>query len=112
MDVKNSISKYPETVGVPTFDTTPVEESMNILMEGRIPFELRTTLVKGLHTPESVAEMGERLAGDEKFFLQTFEDSGDLIAEDGEGLTAFTPAETEELLRILRHYVPNAQLRA
>ena len=112
MDVKNSLSKYPETVGVPTFDTTPVEESMNILLEGRIPFEFRTTLVKGLHTPESVAEMGERLAGGEKFFLQTFEDSGDLIAGEGDRLSAFTPTETEELLGILRHYVPNAQIRS
>ena len=111
MDVKNSISKYSETVGLPAFDTTSIEESMNILMEGRIPFEFRTTLVKGLHTPESVAEMGTRLAGGERFFLQTFEDSGDLIAEEGDRLSAFTPTETEELLRILRHYVPNAQIR-
>ena len=111
MDVKNSLSMYPETVGLPTFDTTSIEESMNILMEGRIPFEFRTTLVKGLHTPESVAEMGARLAGGERFFLQTFEDSGDLIAEEGDRLSAFTPTETEELLSILRHYVPNAQIR-
>ena len=111
MDVKNSLSKYPETVGIPALDTTPFEESMNILMEGRIPFELRTTLVKGLHTPESVAEMGARLAGDERFFLQTFEDSGDLIAGEESALAAFTPDETRELLGILRHYVPNAQIR-
>ena len=111
MDIKNSLAKYPETVGVSGFDTAAVEESMDFLMEGHVPFEFRTTLVKGLHTAESVAEMGKRLAGAEKFFLQTFEDSGDLIAEGGEGLSSFTPAETEELLSILRHYVPNAQIR-
>ena len=111
MDVKNSLSKYPETVGIPALDTTPFEESMDLLMEGRIPFEFRTTLVKGLHTPESVAEMGARLAGDERFFLQTFEDSGDLIAGEEGALAAFTPDETRELLGILRHYVPNAQIR-
>ena len=111
MDIKNSLAKYPETVGVSGFDTSAVEESMDFLMEGHVPFEFRTTLVKGLHTAESVAEMGKRLAGAEKFFLQTFEDSGDLIAEGGEGLSSFTPAETEELLSILRHYVPNAQIR-
>ena len=111
MDVKNSLSKYPETVGIPALDTTPFEESMDLLMEGRIPFEFRTTLVNGLHTPESVAEMGARLAGDERFFLQTFEDSGDLIAGEESALAAFTPDETRELLGILRHYVPNAQIR-
>ena len=84
---------------------------MDFLMAGHIPFEFRTTLVKGLHTPEGVAEMGRRLAGEEKFFLQTFEDSGDLIAGEGDALSSFTPAETQELLRILRQYVPNAQIR-
>ena len=111
MDVKNSLSLYPETVGHPTFDTAAVEESMDFLMEGHIPFEFRTTLVKGLHTPAGVEEMGRRLAGQEKFFLQTFEDSGDLIAGDENTLASFTPAETAELLGILRQYVPNAQIR-
>ena len=111
MDVKNSLSAYPETVGLPAFDVAPVEESMDFLMAGHIPFEFRTTLVKGLHTPEGVAEMGRRLAGEERFFLQTFEDSGDLIAGEGDTLSSFTPAETQELLRILRQYVPNAQIR-
>ena len=111
MDVKNSLSAYPETVGLPAFDVAPVEESMDFLMAGHIPFEFRTTLVKGLHTPEGVAEMGRRLAGEERFFLQTFEDSGDLIAGEGDALSSFTPAETQELLCILRQYVPNAQIR-
>jgi pyruvate formate lyase activating enzyme len=109
MDIKNSLPRYADTVGVHPFDTAPVEESMDYLMEGHVPFEFRTTLVKGLHTPESVEAMGRRLAGGERFFLQTFEDSGDLI---GEGLSAFTEEETEALLAVLRSYVPNAQIRS
>lgn len=108
MDIKNSLSRYPETVGISRFDTAPIEESMDFLMENRVPFEFRTTLVKGLHTPESIAEMGRRLAGGERFFLQSFEDSGDLIAE---GLTGLDRAETEALLAVLCNYVPNAQIR-
>ncbi len=108
MDIKNSLPLYGETVGIRNFDTAPIEESMDYLMEGHVPFEFRTTLVRGLHTPESIRDMGERTAGKEKFFLQTFEDSGDLI---GEGLGAFTPTETTEMLNTLRIYVPNAQIR-
>ena len=108
MDVKNSLRLYPKTTGIPGLNTALIEESMDFLMEGHIPFEFRTTLVRGLHTPESVADMGRRLAGEERFFLQSFEDSGDLI---GEGLSAFDRAETESLLTLLRAYVPNAQIR-
>lgn len=108
MDIKNSLSRYPETVGIARFDTAPIEESMDLLMENRVPFEFRTTLVRGLHTPESIAEIGRRLAGGERFFLQTFEDSGDLIAD---GLSGFDREETEDLLAVLCNYVPNAQIR-
>ena len=107
MDIKNSLPRYGETVGIARFDTAPIEESMDYLMKGHIPFEFRTTLVRGLHTPEDIRAMGRRVAGQEAFFLQTFKDSGDLIA----GGEAFTPAETAALLAILREYVPNAQTR-
>lgn len=109
MDAKNSLPLYGETVGIPGLNVAPIEESMDFLMAGNIPFEFRTTLVKGLHTPESVADMGRRLAGEERFFLQTFEDSGDLI---GAGPSAFDRTETESLLAVLRAYVPNAQIRS
>ena len=109
MDVKNSLALYPETVGIPFLDTAAVEESMDFLMEGHVPFEFRTTLVKGLHTPEGITDMGKRLAGDQPFFLQTFEDSGDLI---GDGMDAFDRDETEALLALLCNYVPNAQIRS
>ncbi len=108
MDVKNSLPRYGETVGIPHFDTTPIEESLDYLMEGHVPFEFRTTLVRGLHTADSIRDMSARVAGPERFFLQTFEDSGDLIASCQGPLS---PAETAEMLEILRSYVPNAQIR-
>lgn len=108
MDIKNSLPRYAETVGIARFDTAPVEESMDYLMEGRVPFEFRTTLVRGLHTVDSVREMGRRLAGEEAFFLQTFKDSGDLIRSGMEGIP---PAETQMMLDALRENIPNAQIR-
>lgn len=108
MDVKNSLARYGETVGITHFDTAPIEESMDYLMAGHTPFEFRTTLVRGLHTPADIRAIGERLAGQEAYFLQTFKDSGDLICE---GLGGLEHAETAELLAILREYVPNAQIR-
>ena len=114
MDVKNSLPRYGETVGIPELDTAPIEESMDYLMAGHVPFEFRTTLVRGLHTAEDIRAIGERLRGEERFFLQTFEDSGDLIAGEslaGESLGAFDSSETSAFLAILRTYIPNAQIR-
>ena len=108
MDVKNSLPLYGETVGIAHFDTAPVEESMDYLMERPVPFEFRTTLVRGLHTVESVRAMGKRLAGNELFFLQAFKDSGDLIRFGMEGIP---PEETRAMLNALRESIPNAQIR-
>ena len=114
MDIKNSLPLYADTVGIHPFDTAPITESTDFLMKGTIPFEFRTTLVSGLHTPESIVDIGKWLAGDESFFLQTFENSGDLIVGDpADGcLSAFDKDETASLLSILCNYVPNAQIRS
>ena len=108
MDIKNSRKRYGETVGVENFDISPIEESINILRKGNVPFEFRTTVVRELHTEGDIAEIGEWLSGDEKFFLQTFEDSGDLI---GTGYSAYDGEEMKHLIEILKGYVPNAALR-
>ena len=108
MDIKNSRKRYGETVGIENFDISPIEESINILRKGNVPFEFRTTVVRELHTAADIAEIGEWLSGDEKFFLQTFEDSGDLI---GSGYSAYDGEEMKKLAEILKGYVPNSALR-
>ena len=50
MDVKNAPARYAETCGVPGFDPAPVERSVRLLQQSGVPFELRTTVVAGLHT--------------------------------------------------------------
>ena len=77
MDVKNSPSRYAQTVGLPRIDLEPVEESLRLLLEGKIPYELRTTMVRPLHDSQSVKEMGRwvgALGKPEKWFLQKFTD--------------------------------------
>ena len=109
MDIKNCKEKYGETVGFDsTYDLSPIEESISILMENKVDFEFRTTVSKSFHTPEDIVKVGEWLAGDEKYFLQQFKDSGDII---GEGIEPYDEAEMKVLLDTIRRFVPNAQLR-
>lgn len=108
MDIKNSPLRYGETVGITDFDPTPIAESAAILMNGKTDFEFRTTVVRELHAPKDIEQIGEWLSGDEKFFLQTFVDSGDLI---GTGYSGYTACEMEELTNLLKKYIPKAQKR-
>ncbi len=108
MDIKNSPLRYGETVGIKDFDPTPIAESASVLMNGKTNFEFRTTVVKELHTPRDIEQIGIWLSGEEKFFLQTFVDSGNLI---GTGYSGYTAPEMDELTKLLQKYIPKAQKR-
>ena len=116
MDIKNSPPKYPETAGLSAecrvqnaeLILDKVKHSAEILMQNRVDYEFRTTLMRELHSEEDIRAIGEWLRGDEKYFLQTYRDEGELI--EG-GFTSFTPDETRELLEILREYIPKAEIR-
>jgi pyruvate formate lyase activating enzyme len=109
MDVKNSREKYEQTAGA-TGILPRVEESVALLMAGKTPFEFRTTLVDELHEPEDFAAIGRWIAGTERYFIQGFVDSGDILA-GGERFHAASPEKAKACLEAVRPFVPNAQLR-
>jgi pyruvate formate lyase activating enzyme len=109
MDIKNSREKYAYTCGLPdSYDISKIEESKNFLMEGKVDFEFRTTVAKPFHEEADFIKMAEWLKGSEKYFLQQFKDSGDII---GDSVSAYSDAEMKRFLDILLPFVPNAQLR-
>lgn len=111
MDIKNSPSKYPGTVGVPDFDITPVLRSAELLIElggGGFDYEFRTTAVGGLHTAADFAGIGRWLAGAKRYFIQNFVDSGDLITP---GIAGCTAGQMHEYLDEIKKYIPAAALR-
>lgn len=109
MDVKNSREKYELTAGVPGI-LSAVERSVELLRAGEAPFEFRTTLVDELHEPEDFAAIGQWLEGTERYFIQGFVDSGDILA-GSERFHAASPEKAKACLEAVRPYVPNAELR-
>ena len=108
MDIKNSKEKYSLTAGLPSLDISKIEKSVEILKEGRVPFEFRTTVVRELHTEEDICEIGRWLGEKVSLFLQPFSDSGDILAD---GMSGYSAAEMDGLLKKARGFVPLAQIR-
>lgn len=108
MDIKNSPEKYPLTVGVPGFDMAPIRESAVLLMEGPVPFEFRTTVVREFHTAADMEAIGQWLEGAPRYFLQQFVDSGDLV---GGGLTAWPPETLRSLADAARPFFGEVAIR-
>ena len=108
MDIKNTPEKYPATVGLDGFDVSPVLRSVELLKKGSVEHEFRTTLVKGLHTEEDVEKIAEWLGEGEKYFLQKFVDSGEVLCD---GLEPISDEVMQKCLNRALKYVPFAQLR-
>lgn len=109
MDIKNSPALYGKTVGLDAPDMTAIERSKDFLLKGNVEYEFRTTVVKGLHTPESIRETARWIAGAKEYYLQQFKDSGSVMKP--EGLGAFDEKEMHTLAGIAAEFVPSVQVR-
>ena len=107
MDIKNCKEKYALTCGLEHFPDG-VEESIRLIMSCGLPYEFRTTVTEELHTVEDMVALSEWIRGAERYFIQCFTDSGDLI---GENLSAPTPEKLNELLSAAQRAIPVAALR-
>ena len=107
MDIKNSPEKYTTTSGGVDM-LTNIKESVSLLLSGKVQYEFRTTAVSGFHETEDFESIGKWICGADKYFIQNFVDSGDLISPDTLGI----PAEKmSEFLKAVRKYIPSAELR-
>ena len=109
MDIKNAPESYAETIGFERFDIAPVEQSKSFLLEGRVDYEFRTTVVRGIHTKESLIGAAKWISGAKEYYLQQFKDSGSLVM--GEGLSAYDEKQMHELAEAVREYVPTVEVR-
>lgn len=109
MDIKNSPALYGKTAGLIDFGISKVEESKDFLLSGVIDYEFRTTVVKGLHTEESLLAAAEWIRGAKEYYLQQFKDSGDII--DTNGLGAFDESEMRALAEAVKTIIPAAETR-
>jgi pyruvate formate lyase activating enzyme len=108
MDIKNSAEKYGMTAGLKSFDIAPIQASIDILMNSKIDYEFRTTVIKEYHNEKDFESIGEMIKGAKKYYLQQY------ICRDTVPDKTLNPPSEEELnqyLVVVRKNVPNALLR-
>ena len=108
MDIKNSPDRYPETAGVPGLDVEPYRESAALLLEGRVDYEFRTTVVRELHDEDSFRAIGPWLKGARRYFLQAFVDRDTVLSP---GLHPCSREEMEGFASLVRPFIPQVELR-
>ena len=106
MDIKHAPEAYAKATGC-ELDFAPFAESIRLIRESGLPYEFRTTAVKGIHEIEDFDTIAAYL-GDEPYFIQKFVDSGNLLST---GCSAFSYDEMQRILSVVHHHTPRAALR-
>lgn len=85
MDIKNCLNSYSATAGIKNFQEDKIIESMKLLIDGKIEYEFRTTVVEEFHNEQSFVEIGKMLRSIssekkiKKYFLQPFVDRDTVV---------------------------------
>ncbi len=108
MDVKNSPSKYAETIGLREFDIGSVNESIGLLLQNRVPYEFRTTVIREFHEARDFEEIGAWIEGAERYFLQPFADRDTV---PNRSLSAPDPDNLREFRDVAARFVKFADIR-
>ncbi len=108
MDIKSSPENYAMVAGVSRINTDTISESIDLIRSSSIPYEFRTTAVKGLHTEEDFAEIGKWIAGAERYFIQNYVESGQVLSP---GFSGFRKDELLTFADIVRPWVKEVSLR-
>ncbi len=108
MDIKNCKEKYADTIGIKSFNLSPIEESVQLLLNSTIDYEFRTTVVAEYHTVQDIEKIGDWIRGAKNYFLQNFVDSGDLISD---GLSPVSPDTLRAMCAKIQDFVMNSGVR-
>lgn len=109
MDIKAGPDNYKTVCGVPGMNLDSVRETLTWLKRATVPYELRTTVVKGLHTAEDFMQIGPWISGCPRYYLQNYVESERVLQPDGFG--SFSKDELLEFAAIVRPFVGSAELR-
>lgn len=108
MDIKTCKERYPAVAGIPSVNMALIEESVDFLKGGSVPYEFRTTVVKELHTADDFEKIGPWIEGCPNYYLQNFIDSENVLKQ---GFSSCSKEELLSYLKIVTPWVGQASLR-
>lgn len=108
-DIKSSPEKYGEVSGV-NVDLDKIKESIQMVMNGQIPYEFRSTILPRLHTETEIEKMARFIKGARLYFLQNFVPRNTLDKSFMDE-RSFAPDELSKLAAIAGRYVEKCQIR-
>ncbi|MBN2567461.1 anaerobic ribonucleoside-triphosphate reductase activating protein [Candidatus Woesearchaeota archaeon] len=109
MDIKAPKEKYPLVAGA-AVDMAKVEESIRLLKESGIEHEFRTTVVPQFLDGNDILSIGRWLHGAERYTLQQFRSSADMLDNELKGEGSYSKEEFEGFRKALAPHFKDVRL--
>ena len=109
MDIKSPLDKYSITVGR-LVDFEKIQESIALLLENKVPYEFRTTVLKDMLAIDDFHEIGKMIEGAKVYYLQKFVPTK-LLNPKFENKIVYSEEEFEDLRSMMEQYVEACHTR-
>jgi len=107
MDIKAPKEKYMEAIGLKKSSSNRllknIKENIDILKEGKIDYEFKTTMIPGLLGKEDIVKIVKWIGPAKRYYLQNFKPGGNTVNPDFKNMK---PCLDEYLLDIQKVIAP------
>ena len=110
MDIKAPIKKYNEVTRVPV-NKEALQKSINLLQNGKVDYEFRTTVIPSFFKKEDALQIGKWLKGSKKFVLQQFKPDVPLLDQKLADVKPYPPVVLHDFKKMLEPYFRMVEIR-
>lgn len=109
MDIKVPKEKYTNSVGV-KINVQKIQKSIDILKNGKIDYEFRSTILPKVHTKKDIIDMAKWVQGAKAYYLQQFRPEKTLDPEY-EKYKPYSEKEINEIKETISPFFKTCQVR-
>lgn len=110
LDIKAPVDdEYSRATGREA-DVASINESLNILLQDKVDYEIRTTCVPGLINDKAIGQIGAKIIGAKRWYLQQYVPTNAYL-EEYRMLQPLKESEVNRLLEVARKHLANVKWR-
>jgi pyruvate formate lyase activating enzyme len=109
VDIKGPKENYSQFIGKEV-DIKKIQKSIDILKQGKVDYEFRTTILPSLHKKEDIIKMAKWISGAKRYYLQNFRPEKTLDP-DFEKTKPYSQEFLLEIQKAISPFFENCQVR-
>lgn len=110
MDIKNYLDDY-DRITSSQVDKDRIRLSVNLLMNGKIPYEFRTTVVPGLHQEDDFIKIATWLDGAMAYYLQEYREEHKILDDSLKQKTKGQKIDLDKIQKKISKHFGKVEIR-